>query len=119
MYARAKEKQAEVLAEEILEIADDKQFDTIIKKRKNGSEYEAENHEWINRCRLRVDTRKWLLAKLAPRRYGDRIAQEISNPDGSLTGKLTDEQVAAKLEAIHQAALKRKKEAADDYSDLA
>ena len=31
------------------------------------------NGEAIQRSRLRVDTRKWLLAKLQPKKYGERI----------------------------------------------
>jgi hypothetical protein len=29
--------------------------------------------EHINRSRLRVDTRKWYLSKLAPKRYGEKV----------------------------------------------
>ena len=37
------------------------------------------NSEWINRSRLRVDTRKWLAGKLCPRLYGDNVlAQELA-----------------------------------------
>ena len=28
-------------------------------------------------ARLRVDTRKWLLSKMLPKRYGDRVTQEL------------------------------------------
>lgn len=76
-YARAKEAQAEVLAEEILEIADDGTNDYI--KTDDG---EIVNHEHINRSRLRVDSRKWLLSKLLPKKYGDRIQQDIGGPNG-------------------------------------
>jgi hypothetical protein len=65
-YARAKEWQADFLAEEILEIADDTQHDSIITQ--NGL---SENHEYISRSRLRVDSRKWLASKLKPQKYGD------------------------------------------------
>jgi hypothetical protein len=34
------------------------------------------------RDRLRVDARKWVAAKLLPKKYGDRIQQEVSGPDG-------------------------------------
>jgi transposase-like protein len=34
------------------------------------------------RARLMVDTRKWLMAKMAPRKYGDKITNEHSGPDG-------------------------------------
>ena len=72
LYARAKEEQADLLAEEILEIADDSSRDTITIN-KNGTEVQIENTEWTNRAKLRVEARKWIAAKLKPRKYGDRL----------------------------------------------
>lgn len=68
MYARAKEEQADFMAERILDIADDSTGDTTVTE--NGI---VENREFVNRSRLRVDARKWLLAKLQPRKYGDKL----------------------------------------------
>lgn len=68
-YARAREIQADLLATEILEIADDSSNDTLVTDK--GREYE--NKEWTNRSRLRVDSRKWLASKLAPKKYGDKL----------------------------------------------
>jgi hypothetical protein len=76
-YARAKEEQADFLAEEILEIADDAKRDTITVE-KGGKLVEVENTEWVNRSKLRVDARKWIAAKLKPKKYGDKIQQELS-----------------------------------------
>lgn len=75
-YMQAKEHQIEALVDEILEIADDASHDTIIKTDKNGNEYESCNTEWMNRSRLRIETRKWLAAKLAPKIYGDKSKEE-------------------------------------------
>lgn len=71
-YARAKELQTELIAEEMLDICDDGSNDlmTIVK---GDLEYEQENKEVTSRSKLRVETRKWLLAKLAPKKYGDKI----------------------------------------------
>lgn len=74
-YARAKECQADFLAEEILAIADDSQNDTI-ENDETGAE--TANHEWISRSRLRVDSRKWLASKLAPKKYGDKLDIEAN-----------------------------------------
>lgn len=79
-YARAKEAQIEAMAEEILEIADESSYDTKTIKR-GDHEFEVADNEWINRSRLRVDTRKWLMSKLAPKKYGERTA--LVGPDGS------------------------------------
>lgn len=73
LYAQAKRQQIEAIVDDILVIADDTSTDTLIKTNKDGEEYECSNNEWINRSRLRVDTRKWLAAKLAPRLYGENV----------------------------------------------
>lgn len=72
-YARACEVRSEKLADEILKIADDSSQDTITITTSSGNEIEAENKEWVNRSKLRVDARKWLLSKLLPKKYGDKL----------------------------------------------
>lgn len=81
-YARAREVQAEVLADEIIEIADESEGDFIGKTLESGETIEVVNHENIARSRLRVDARKWFASKVAPKRYGDRVTTEhdISDP---------------------------------------
>jgi hypothetical protein len=66
-YARAKERQVNLLAEQILEIADDAKNDYTIDE--NGKK--VIDHELAARSRLRIDSRKWLASKLAPKLYGD------------------------------------------------
>ncbi len=73
MYMQAKMDQIEFMVEECISIADDTSNDTLLRKTSSGDEYEAPNNEWINRSRLRVDTRKWLASKLAPRIYGENL----------------------------------------------
>ena len=74
-YARAQAKRMEVMAERILEIADDSSGDTFVDaKGKEHTDYEN-----IQRSKLRVDTRKWLMSKLAPKKYGDRAELEVSS----------------------------------------
>lgn len=70
IYARAKDEQADFLVEEMLEIADDGKNDTLIDP-ETGAKYE--NKEWTNRSKIRVDARKWVAAKLKPRKYSERI----------------------------------------------
>lgn len=76
-YARARDLQAEAMADEILKISDDSTGDTytVIE---NGREVTKVDQENINRSRLRVDSRKWLLSKMSPRKYGDRVEVEHS-----------------------------------------
>ena len=72
LYARAKKVQIELLAEEILDIADDGSND-LMTMGFGDKEYETENKEVTNRSKLRVDARKWLLSKLDPKKYGDKL----------------------------------------------
>jgi hypothetical protein len=64
MYARAREDQADVMADAIVELAD----------RATPKNYNA--------MRLRVDARKWVASKLKPRVYGDKLTQEHTGADG-------------------------------------
>jgi hypothetical protein len=77
-YAKARQFQMEAMAEDILEIADDGTNDTYT----DDEGRTRVDSDVIARSRLRVDTRKWLMSKLAPKKYGDRVSQEISGPDG-------------------------------------
>ena len=43
-----------------------------------GSYYSAA----VAKQRLQVDTRKWLLSKLAPKKYGDKVQNVITGADG-------------------------------------
>lgn len=67
-YARAKTMQADLMEEEIVDISDDDSRDTI-----DGDNGPQPNSEWIARSKLRVDTRKWLMSKLAPKKYGEKL----------------------------------------------
>jgi hypothetical protein len=78
-YARARQRQYQRWAEEILEISDDVTLDP-------------------NDRRVRVDSRKWLLSKLLPKQYGDKIEVNatISKRDPV---ELTDAEILAELGA--------------------
>lgn len=66
-YTRAQEDRTAALAEDILEIADEG------------------NAEDVQRAKLRIDTRKWLMSKMAPKRYGDKTEIDHKSSDGSMT----------------------------------
>lgn len=72
-YARAKSAGIEVLADGLLEIQDEEP-----PLRCPGGESPGDakaDAAWVSWQRNRVDTRKWLLSKLAPRKYGDKVEQ--------------------------------------------
>ncbi len=69
-YVRAREKQAERILDECLDIADDETKDII--KTDEGKPIMA-NSTKVQRDRLRIDTRKFMAAKLAPKKYGESV----------------------------------------------
>src|SRR5262245_41588337 len=73
-YARAREAQADLFFDQILEIADDATGDVKVIPQKDGSTVTKIDHENVHRARLRVDARKWIVARLAPKKYGDEHA---------------------------------------------
>lgn len=80
LYTKAREIQAHHLFDECLEIADSGSGDTM-------------------RDRLRVDTRKFYIAKVLPKLYGEKVAHELSGADGGpiLTAQVTDAERARAL----------------------
>lgn len=74
-YARAKEVQTERMADELVEIADDESGDV-------SGELRMPNGVAVQRARLKVDTRKWLLSKLQPKKYGDKLDMNLAGKDG-------------------------------------
>lgn len=73
-YARAKEDQAEYLSEELLDIVD---ADPSIMPMTGALDGASVQH-----ARLRADTRKWLMSKLKPKKYGDKVALDHSGNIG-------------------------------------
>lgn len=67
MYADAKREQADLFAEEVMEISDDWTLDIV--DGEHGPIYLTGK---VNRDRLRVDSRKWIACKLLPKVYGER-----------------------------------------------
>ncbi len=75
-YAQAKLTQADLLAEEMLDIADDGTNDWMESFGDEGEIGYKLNGEHVQRSRLRIDTRKFLAAKLLPKAYGDKVGEE-------------------------------------------
>lgn len=72
-YARACTDRADAIFEEIFDIADDNRGDMKIIFDRNGNAIETEDKEFTSRARLRIDARKWALAKMNPKKYGDKL----------------------------------------------
>jgi hypothetical protein len=73
-YGIARLMQVEYWAHEIIEIADDTSGDFVI----NEQGERVVDHEHINRALLKIDSRKWLMSKLHPQRFGDRVTADVT-----------------------------------------
>ena len=71
-YAFARACQAEDLAFEILEIADDSSRDYVKKTEVDGKVTWVFDKEHFARQRLKIKALNWMLARMAPRKYGSR-----------------------------------------------
>jgi hypothetical protein len=72
-YEVAKLRQADLLFDQCLEIADDSSGDTKTIKRNDGREVEVMDREWVARSDLRVRTRLQMAGKLNPKKYGPKL----------------------------------------------
>ena len=70
-YARARELQAHVMAEEIRLISDTPEVGVTITTKADGG-VEEKKGDMIEHRRLRIDARKWYLSKVLPKVYGDK-----------------------------------------------
>lgn len=99
-YARAREEQAEALADEIVGIADEADVTTKI----DGEDVRlALDATAVARNRLRVDSRKWVASKLKPKKYGDRQIL-AGDPDAPLM-LMPEDQLDARLNVLLAKAL--------------
>jgi hypothetical protein len=81
-YARARETQADSLFDDILTIADTPVIGEKRKTHPDGS-VEVMTGDMIDHRRLQVDARKWMAGKLAPKKYGEKITQEVTGANGA------------------------------------
>lgn len=100
-YAHARQVGYLGIADELLDIADDGTNDYVTKQNKDGSTFEALNSEHVQRSKLRVDTRKWVLAKMLPKVFGDKVVNEHVGKDGGPvaieTKEVTDLEAARRI----------------------
>ena len=79
-YKLAMASRADAMFEDMIDIADDGRNDYIV----NGDGEERFNTEHVQRSRLRLDTRKWMLARMLPKKYGDKIVDEDVGNDNEI-----------------------------------
>lgn len=80
-YDQARLARADRMAAELLAIADDASRDRVIRQLPAGLVTEVVDFEHIQRSRLRVDARKWILARLFPEKFGEKLQIEQSKAE--------------------------------------
>lgn len=89
-YARAREAGLEALADDIVAISDDDTRDWEPVRDSEGQIVDIKvDGEHVTRSKLKVDTRKWLLSKLVPKKYGDKVMTEVTGADGGPVESVT------------------------------
>jgi hypothetical protein len=81
-YARAIEARAEKIFEEIIEIADTPVEAEKVLTKADGKQ-EITTGDAVERSKLRVDARKWVVARLAPKKYSEKLNIEATGKDGT------------------------------------
>jgi hypothetical protein len=80
-YTYAREAQADVLVDEMTDIADDGSNDWMERKNSDGAVIGwQENGEALRRSALRISARQWIAEKLRPKKYGSKVA--LTGADG-------------------------------------
>lgn len=68
-YARCREEQAETHADGLVDISDE---------RPPLDQFGKVDPGYVAAMRLRIDTRKWVASKLKPKKYGERVQQDVT-----------------------------------------
>jgi hypothetical protein len=77
-YARARETQAEVLADELMQIADEDKIDALK----------------LQHDKMKIETRQWIASKLLPKKYGNRMEfEDVSKNQRKLVIVTTDKDI--------------------------
>ena len=109
-FAHAREVGFDAIAAEALHIADTPQRG---EKREESEEgVKVTYDDMLGHRKLQIETRLKLLAKWSPKKYGEKIQQELSNPDGTLS-TLTEAEKAQRIAQIVSDAVTRKANGSD------
>lgn len=88
-YTRARDIGLDCENDAMLDVARNGANDYKLVSRGEGQPELVPDHEHIARSRLIVDTMKWRLSKMAPKRYGDRL-ELAGDPDAPIKVSVAD-----------------------------
>lgn len=79
MRARAREMQAEYFVDELSLIADDGRNDFMRRVREHGEEFVAVDREHLERSKIRIGTRQWIIERILANKYGPKPQVVVNN----------------------------------------
>lgn len=85
LYNYAREVRADYLFEQIIEIADTTEKGTKIEESETdkGTFTKTIEGDMIEHRRLKIDARKWVVARMNAKKYGDKTSTEITGANGT------------------------------------
>jgi hypothetical protein len=103
-YAKSRNMQADACFDELTDMADEPP------EKKNDGTVDP---GWVNYQRLRIDTRKWAISKLAPKKYGEKVQTELTGKDGGpiQTEDLSQNDLARRIAFVLAQGVKNKDQA--------
>jgi hypothetical protein len=90
-YALARARQAELWADDIIAIADNPVMGTVVTEKPTG--VETRHGDMIEHRKLQIDARKWIAARILPKKYGAQVENglvETDKPAITISGGLPD-----------------------------
>jgi hypothetical protein len=103
MYEKAKEESADAHVEDILDIADNQVEQPLlvdgVPLMVDDKMVMVKDMVSVNHAKLRIDARKWLAIKLKPKKYGDKIMQEVTGKDGGAieTADMSEREIGRRI----------------------
>lgn len=77
IYNYARDFRSDVLFEEIIEIADNTEIGETVTNKPSG--IEVKTGDMTDHRRLKIDARKWVVSKMQPKKYGDKLDVTTDN----------------------------------------
>jgi hypothetical protein len=82
-YREAREVGYDTIGEQTLKVVDDRRNDWIVRRREDGTTETILDPQRVNRAELRFKARCWLLSKMLPRAFGDRLDRDAGRDTNS------------------------------------
>lgn len=90
-YSRAREIQADAMFDEMKDISDDGSNDWMEKELRGGHTEIVLDREHVERSKVRIATRQWILARMMPKKYGERTILQGDKDADPLQSQVTHE----------------------------